>query len=278
MSQKNAVCVIVKNEEKRIKEWICYYVALGFDTIFVYDNNSTDQTASIVKKLSKIFDVRYRLWERSDFFYQVEAYNDCIHLNKTEFRWIAFLDSDEFLVPYGVKDVKHFLRGYDDCASIVINWAMFGSSGHIIPPKGLTVENFVWRATEKFYNARHVKSIVFPRLTKRCINPHVFEVEGRTVNVLKQEPSWEVDGIISGEPIYKICQVNHYYTKSRNEWIEKIKRGYNDLDTSDFDEKKIMEGFNYADHNDIFDISVYYNLENLKKVLEFADIYEHSSL
>jgi glycosyltransferase involved in cell wall biosynthesis len=41
----------VKNEENRIKEWISYYLSMGFDTIFVYDNNSSDKTESIVKKL-----------------------------------------------------------------------------------------------------------------------------------------------------------------------------------------------------------------------------------
>lgn len=41
----------MKNEENRIKEWISYYLSMGFDTIFVYDNNSSDKTESIVKKL-----------------------------------------------------------------------------------------------------------------------------------------------------------------------------------------------------------------------------------
>lgn len=41
----------MKNEENRIKEWILYYLSMGFDTIFVYDNNSSDKTESIVKKL-----------------------------------------------------------------------------------------------------------------------------------------------------------------------------------------------------------------------------------
>lgn len=72
---KSAVCMIVKNEEYRIKEWICYHKALGFDSIIIFDNNSTDRTRNEIEKISRFMDVRYHAWENKEYFYQIDAYN-----------------------------------------------------------------------------------------------------------------------------------------------------------------------------------------------------------
>ena len=48
-SEKCAVVLIIKNEGKYIKEYVEYYTALDCDLI-IYDNDSDDGTASIVKK------------------------------------------------------------------------------------------------------------------------------------------------------------------------------------------------------------------------------------
>ncbi|MCP1231151.1 glycosyltransferase family 2 protein [Acetobacter indonesiensis] len=271
--EKIAVCVVVKNEENRIKEWISYYLSMGFDTIFVYDNNSSDKTESIVKKIGNLFDVRYKKWDRNDFYYQMDAYNDCIKTQRENFRWIAFLDSDEFIVPYGEHCIKKFLSRYEEFSGVVINWAMFGSSGFISPPSGLVIENFVWRSNSQFYNAKHVKSIINPKMAEHCINAHFFKMNGKVVDVLKNEPVWEKEGIINGNPIYDICQINHYYTRSKNEWVSKIKRGYHDMDTSNFDDNKILEGFEYADRNEVFDVNIFYNIPRLKILMDYINIY-----
>lgn len=45
-----AVVGIIKNEAKFIEEWIEYYLLSGADKIILFDNESTDQTAEIVKR------------------------------------------------------------------------------------------------------------------------------------------------------------------------------------------------------------------------------------
>ena len=44
----STVCLIAKNEERALAEWLAYQCVIGFDRIVVYDNGSTDATASIV--------------------------------------------------------------------------------------------------------------------------------------------------------------------------------------------------------------------------------------
>lgn len=49
-----AVVCICKNEENYIKEWIDHYFSLGFDKIFVCDNNDVgnDSMYDIIKGLN----------------------------------------------------------------------------------------------------------------------------------------------------------------------------------------------------------------------------------
>lgn len=274
MKKRTAVCCIVKNEEKFIKEWICFHIAIGFDTVIIYDNESTDKTAEIIKKLGRIFDVRYFLWGRHDFYYQIDCYKDCIERNKVEFRWLAFLDADEFVVPYGHKNIHGFLKNYEYAACLVVNWAIFGSSGFKQSPDGLVTENFLWRSDVTFYNNRHVKSFINPKKFINCYNAHFFEVSGRTINVQHQNPEWKEKGIISTQPIYTQCQINHYYCKSRDDYYKKIRRGYPDIKTSHFTEEDLNYGFGCVDKNEQYDVNIFYNMENLKNILKYVDKFE----
>ncbi|MFN7604764.1 MAG: glycosyltransferase family 2 protein, partial [Hyphomonadaceae bacterium] len=44
------VCMIAKNEGPYLLEWVAYYRSLGFSKIVVYENNSTDRSAVILRK------------------------------------------------------------------------------------------------------------------------------------------------------------------------------------------------------------------------------------
>lgn len=270
MTKRVAVCCIVKNEESLIKEWILYHISLGFNTVFIYDNGSTDNTCKVVMNLRKLFDIRYIEWKRNDFYYQIDCYKDCINNNKEEFRWIAFFDSDEFIVPYGMNNINDFLKSYEYASCVVVNWAIFGSSGLIDTPKNLITENFIWRSDCLFYNNRHIKSIINPRDYLNCINAHYFEVSGITVDVLHSQPKWEKKGIISEDPVYKKCQINHYYTRSKQCYYKKIKRGYHDIDTSSIKESDLLIGFDRFDRNEVYDVNIFYNMEKLKNIYDYV--------
>jgi len=264
---KIALCLSVKNAEDYILEWLCYHSIIGIDTFIIYDNMSTDRTMSLIQSAKAVLDIRLHNWKNADFSYQVDAYNDCISRYKDEFSWILFLDVDEFIVLQEYDSIKHLLKEFDSYSAIVVNWAMFGSSGHAEKPPGLVIENFTRRAAPEFSNTRHVKSFVKPQHVSHCINAHLFEVNGKTVDINHEEPTWEVAGIVSTPPIYRTCYINHYYTRSREEWFAKIHRGYNDIDTSEFNHERITEGFNYADRNEILDPSLLPYAEPVKTMM-----------
>lgn len=39
---KSAICSIARNENEYLDEWVTYHLNLGFDHIFIYDNNNPD--------------------------------------------------------------------------------------------------------------------------------------------------------------------------------------------------------------------------------------------
>ena len=38
---KFAVCTVLRNEILYLREWVEHYIKLGFDKIYIYDNNDT---------------------------------------------------------------------------------------------------------------------------------------------------------------------------------------------------------------------------------------------
>jgi hypothetical protein len=50
---KTAVCAICKNELPYILEWIFHQKNVGFDTIYIYDNDSDDGTSELLIQLDK---------------------------------------------------------------------------------------------------------------------------------------------------------------------------------------------------------------------------------
>jgi len=97
-SMKSAICLIVRNEVRDIAEWIAFHALIGFDTQIIFDNGSDDGTTAIIRAAAEIHDVRYHFWPNSTQRSQVLAYEAACQAYRREFDWIAFVDSDEFVV------------------------------------------------------------------------------------------------------------------------------------------------------------------------------------
>ena len=105
-----SICVIGKNENIYIREFVEYYHLLGVDKIFLYDNNELngEYFETMVKDYIKInyieiIDVRGLL------SIQIPVYNHCYHKNKNIFNWIGFVDIDEYLYIENNETIKNYL-------------------------------------------------------------------------------------------------------------------------------------------------------------------------
>jgi glycosyltransferase involved in cell wall biosynthesis len=258
---KSAICLIVRNEARDIEEWIAFHALAGFDAQIIFDNGSTDGTDALIRNAARHYDIRFHDWENRSPDSQVLAYQAACAAYRLEFAWIAFLDSDEFLVTPEYTPVNDFLAGFEAWSAIAVNWAVYGANGHEAAPPGLVVENFTRRAAEDFFPARHVKSIIRPGLARACPNPHYFDmqeaIDGHYCDASGQYMLWVrapeapggvLRGVSRAQPDYTRCRVNHYFTRSRAHWAAKLQRGY----PSDFVVRK-MEEFAEYDRNEIED-------------------------
>lgn len=105
----------------------------------------------------------------------------------------------------------------------MLNWLIFGPSGHTKRPGGLVIENFTWRIPDDAEANRHVKSLVRTKdLVSIGSTPHIFDCSGPTCNT-------RGEAVMSYTMQPTVCHdmmvINHYFTKSVEEWSLKRRRG-----------------------------------------------------
>ena len=134
---KVCLCVIGKKENKYIKEFINHYKLLGYDHIYIYDNNNIDDERmdQIINNSNFITIIDYRNNKSKNSNWQYKAYYDCYKNNNRKYDWLSFFDFDEFLeiIPKN-QTVKNFLNNekYIKCQNIKINWLLYSSSEEIL--------------------------------------------------------------------------------------------------------------------------------------------------
>lgn len=227
-----AIVSIAKNEGAYVKEWIEYHRLVGIDKFYFYDNESEDDTLRMLQPYIDSGIVTYTLIK--GIARQLDAYNDAIKKHKDECRYMAFIDLDEYLKPtipfkpiYRVVDeiLEAYGRGG---VGVGVNWAVFGTSGHKFTPKGLTVLNFIKRGNNREPKNAHIKTIANPREISYYISPHypLYKLGAYSVNETGDEHLYVW---FSDKREYKNLRINHYYTKSEEQYLnEKVKRGLGD--------------------------------------------------
>lgn len=215
------VC-IAKNEENYIDEWIKYHLKIGFDNIFIYENNWRFNNSECYN--NKILKIPF-----DGVAMQNNAYNHFIDNNSNNFDWCMFLDVDEFLVLKKHSDIKNFINDYKEYDAIGINWVAFGDNGLNLPDKGV-----LKRFTKRQIGINlHVKSIIKMNPTTRMLCAHNPNIEWIDTNKKIHTGPFNQEGDDS------IAQINHYFCKTKPEFLQKVLKGRADTgafrDLNEFD-------------------------------------------
>lgn len=233
---KSAICAIARNESDYLEEWITYHLNLGFNHIFIYDNNNPDDnsiiqfcSAQLWKEQVTVINYRGRLAA------QLTAYNDCYMAHSKEFDWIAFIDIDEFIT-FGIENtytrINHYLDSIKNFDVIAINWMFYGDNEEVNFKKGSVIQRFPRPIPDSAQN-KHVKAIVRTRKNIKFIhNPHCVDGTVRICDDCQQEVS--VRGPFK-TPSFKKLYIRHYGTKTIEEFItNKMLRGAADQKTNPY--------------------------------------------
>ena len=96
------LCAIGKKENLYAKEYVEHYKKIGYDHVYIYDNNDINDEKFedvLQKEISENFVtiIDYRGFDRSKGAPQFVSYRDCYEKNKNKCDWLSFFDFDEFL-------------------------------------------------------------------------------------------------------------------------------------------------------------------------------------
>ena len=222
--KKIALVAIAKDEDFYLQEWIDYHLKLGFDDIHIFQNNWRFENVIENEKVHfHIYDgksfTNYTesnepLWVKN---IQTKCYVDFAKKYYTEYEWAAFFDVDEFLVLKKTKDVKEFIKDYDNHNCLVINWAMFGDNG---------IKEFDKENTSTLRRFTKRQSSLHPQFKSICkLSP-----EMKHNNHWNAE-TWVDPNLNSGDSAFNynasddIAQLNHYYIRTYPEFLSKVERG-----------------------------------------------------
>ena len=243
-----AVVAIMKGEEPYVKEWLDYHLLAGVDHFYIYDNDSTPEFKKILQPYIDANIVTYTPYPGKGR--QIEAYNDAVQRFKFECRYMAFVDGDEYILPKSksaiTEIVDEVLAKDKKAAGLSINWIMFGSNS--IEKADYTVgvlDRFTYR--ESGVN-NHVKVIADPRKIDFIQIAHYvnFFYGNYSVN----ENGEIVSGAFNESKTADKIAMNHYHLKSREEYLNRMKRG-----NADGTVARVMENFDKWNkiYNEVFD-------------------------
>jgi len=151
---------------------------------------------------------------------------------KSEFSWCCIFDSDEFLILNKHSNIKEFLNDqmFSDADAITVNWRLFGDNGNIYKTEGKVVDRFPNPGADQ--DTVETKVIVRGNLQNTdFMIGHCCIVNNNPVRTkfcdgtpyIKMDPFHKVN--------YEYAALNHYYTKSTEEFIKRKSIGRLDIIT-----------------------------------------------
>ena len=246
-----AIAAIVRDEAAHVGEWAHFHLAAGVRHFVIYDDASSDGTVGVLRSVvpadrltvipwgQRLSDARLR----REIHNQLLAYAHAASNFGGAFRWMGFIDIDEFLVPVKASTLDAALAPLGDVPNLSLPWHMFGFSDHDDPPLSGVVANYLTRARDPMGNApglRAFKMLVDPcRLTAMRIHAMQTDNDELTWNDSGKKATF---GTRDRTAFYssQAVQLNHYYTRSRRELESKIARGPNLASKADDYRRKVM--------------------------------------
>lgn len=239
---KYYICAIAKNEHLYLEEWLSHHLSIGFDEITIIEDYESLSHKSITDKFpsdkvhlipaSEHFNSLQNKGE-SGWKRQMRAYNKFIYNHKSDNAWVAFIDIDEYIMIDEGETLDSIVSYLDECGynSVAIFWKCYNANGHITRPKEGIVKSYT-----HYIDASNTKSSkykqnffsLYKAFVKLDNNFTCFSHDVHTTDRLT-----DIDGVpvtlydrdVTRDPKYDKLHINHYFTKSWEDWCVRISRG-----------------------------------------------------
>jgi hypothetical protein len=196
-----SICTIFHNDAKYLPEWIEFHQKQGVEHFYLYNNLSEDDYRNILKPYKKfitLIDWPYDYMVETEWTkIQCGSYMHCVKKYGRKSRWMAFLDTDEFLFCTDFKKLPQYLKENIQYNSIHAHWLMYGTSNMTVPEGEKITDYLVFRVKDSHHTANTMKPIAKPKFISDIVNPHFV--------ILSQGITKECD--------LKELRINHYWSR-----------------------------------------------------------------
>lgn len=221
---KTKIVTLVKDEREYIDEWISYHLRLGFDCIDVYEDYDASSHEDIARKYSSAVHVK-KLADKvppyEGYWKNARRYGFLLEKllveDKGEFDWILCADVDEYLMFEPGYSLNMLLREFSRYPGIYLYWKYMSASGHIEKRRNI-VESYTKPSDYNYSGAYEFKCLYNLEKSLLCLrhNHHCarygVDTAGNIVFPDKAKP----------RPKYEKAWINHYFTKSWEDWLDRI--------------------------------------------------------
>jgi len=230
---KICICTLGKEENKYINEFVEYYKNYGVDKIYLYDNNDIkgERFDKVIGKYIESDFVKLMDWrgiKGNETYYKIM--DSCYQSFHDIYDWLIFYELDEFIYLKDYNNIKDFLtnKKFDKCDSIQLNWVHMSDNNKIFYENKSLIERFPKEGKnikkDKKNKIRYVKTIVRGHLKNISVTDnHLISDQLNACNGFGKKS--QLKGIKALNPDYKYYYIKHYYSKTVQEFIEKINRG-----------------------------------------------------
>lgn len=229
---RSVICVQVKNEHRYIREWIEYNLDIGFDCIYIYEDWGSESHKELLqdfidKKQVVVTPLKNNKLgiHQNGYIYgsstQCELFKyflDACKKGDIEADWIGFFDVDEFLTFDKGYNLSKIEEEFAEFGGVKPCWILYNANGHIKSPKGNVIDNYTTHLplTMTLEGAPWAcKSFVNVSKVGELITNHTFE---NCVFTNYPLDKWD------GDTCYSKCHLRHYFTKSWEDFCERMQR------------------------------------------------------
>lgn len=266
-----AIVSIFKNEQDYMEEWLDYHIAQGFDQIYLYSNDPDISKYEYLLNPKYVGYITLINWINKQNYnsntIQRQAYQDCVKNYSHMCQFLLLLDLDEFVHPIkSFSTTKEYINSlkpfWNKIQCFKIQRFNFGSNGHktkpIIPvTQAYTKHEKICSTYKTLANTDYIDKNAqfygvhdFPYISNKN--------NENNAKIYNSYLSYEKTGFPCGcenDNINEIpLVINHYYTKSYNEYIERCKLwkngginpiGFRENCEKEFENKNVneVEGF-----------------------------------
>ena len=271
---KVCVCTLAKLENKYIREFVQHYEKYGVDKIFLYDNNDIDgeNFEEVINDYIRNEFVELMNW-RGKYQAMMKIMNDCYRRNSKNYDWLIFYEIDEFIYLHDYKNIKFFLNQmkYNNCQQIYLNLVCHTDNNLLYYDE----RPLSMRFPEKVPNTKlagkllEIKSIIRGHINGVNITSnHLGDFTLKSCN--NTGANVKPNSISTYNIDQKYYYIDHYYSKSTEEFITKITKGDAIRNDPEYKYERINKYFTQSEITkeklDLLENKTHLNLDYFRKI------------